>query len=392
MGLDRIASSPKTTSKPSENSELTPLHAAFVEVAELHPRAASRVLYQNFLLPDQSLGTTMATTCTYYSKGAEILIQLGDYQKAFEFLTIALAARHGKHQRSFFIKLLFMSVLSGQEGKLSRHIPANAFKESKASHRNFAEFLKGLQLTDNFKVFEYLSELNELAKSGFKTEVLEVIRLVRERRIQELRKIYLSVNSDVIAGSDKDLKEYKNTWVCDDISEDPLLSLNNLDPEMDKRTRQYVYFLIMSGAVNGRIEEGGDAEYIVTFSQEPYDKGKPLTIEDQILRLHSRLDEVAEISKLMDYTGREIVRSSKFEKAKKLHNGADAGIYESVEEESFLDSATRLLAQRLPGVGQGSRGFDTFDRRRSFRQMADDSQDVEGTDTSGVDTLDDEEL
>lgn len=387
--------------------KLTPLHAAYIEVGAEHPKAASSVLYQNYYLPDTELGTSLLTVCTYYGKGADIFIQLADFDKAFEFLTIALATGQKIRRSRLLEQLLLVTELARNiDNDLSRHIPAAVFEANKANmaefSKTFASFNKDWSVeTKGSRHFE------ALMNRGLETEVLAVIREMRERKIRDLKRVYLSVGAASICDSDTEFFHSKlhqlrltSTYSGAHMN-DVGLGSGSLDSEISKLSKQYVFSLIMTGAIVGSIEEEREEHaYNVTFSQNSVDRrtGKPFTLEAQISYLHDRLSEVTRVSQIMDAAGRDVVSKSRFKnkiwrKTSTNHFKTMAQDMQSsgdMEEEASYTNLMRLVGH----TGHTSRGFELFPRRRSFQQMADDSQDVEGTDTSGVDTLDehDEEL
>lgn len=420
IGIDRLAAN----THGSQYVKLSPLHSAFIEIAEHFPTAASSVLYEEYLQPDQALGTNMATTCTYYSKGANVLIALQDYEKAYEFLTIALATRQKKQQASLFSSLLLVSVLASHEGDLSRHIASSVFDRHKTQHADFIDLLKALRNQKHKRSNKTPSRfLEELAKNGLKPLVLALISGIREQRIRDLGRVYLSVESPTVTESDDDLKHFKgylNNTDSGKPDKKPSEEQYPTQAEQTRQTKEYVYQLIMAGAISGQIEESpvsSDNEYTVTFSQNSHYKGRSLGIEEQISVLHDRLNQVTAVAEAMTQAGREVALSAQYQRAVKNSasskgrpdtpggGGSSGGldsedIIASGSSGVFYDgsgspvTSTRMFGQRLIGGGGGAkRGFDTLARRRSFRQMADDSHDIEGgTDTSGFDTLDDEEM
>lgn len=384
--------------------KLTPLHAAFIEVGAEHPKAASSVLYQNYYLPDTELGTSLLTVCTYYGSGADILIKLSDFDKAFEFLTIALATGQKMRHSKLLEQLLLVTELSRNiDNDLSRHIPSAVFEVNKASmsefSKTFASSNKDWSVeTKGSRHFE------ALMNRGLETEVLAVIREMRERKIRNLKRVYLSVGAPSICEIDTDFfhsKLHQLRLTSTDSGahiNDGGLGSGPLDSEISKLSKEYVFSLLMTGAIVGSIEEEKEEHaYNVTFSHNSLDRktGKPFTLEAQISHLHDRLSEVTRVSQIMDAAGRDVVSTSRFQN--KISRKTSTNHFKKMNPEmqssgDMEEEASYTNLMRL--AGYSGRGFELFPRRRSFQQMADDSQDVEGTDTSGVDTLDehDEEL
>ena len=364
-------------------------------------------MYEDYFLPDARLGTTMATICSYYDKGSQIFTRLGDFNKASEFLTIALATDSRKGQPEMFERLLLVSLLTTYPGHdLSRHIPSSVFKANKSAMASYPRLISVFEHSKD--VGKVLKQLGLLLRRGFKLEVLALVRALRERRFKYLQTIYLSVESSYIHRSDTDLKHFKLQQIRQECSDfeppsDDVWSSNAGPTEAQeaKLTQEYIFYLIMTGAVNGSIEEetGKNQAYTVSFSRAPQHPKtrKHLGLEDQISQLHERLGEVTKVSKIMDSAGRNIVRTERFKAANNSTtvptsmSSKAMNFYDRVDDQDFSSSSEMIVGSQQ---GQSNRGFDFFDRRRSFQQMADDSQDVAESESSGNDTLDeiDEEL
>lgn len=339
----------------------------------------------------------MLTVWTYYKSGANILLQLGDYSKAWEFLTIALATGWKKDHSTLFTQLLAVSTMANKdEVDISRHIPAYVFEANKAILTGFSFFVADLKLPGNFDVHS-ARFCEELLKKEMSLEMLGMIREFRERGFRDLRKVYLSVGSESIFQAET----YQNSMLrrfrskaCLNKESQTENSVASSRSQLNKLTKDYMFQLLMNGTINGTLEETSkDDEFTVTFSQRPHNEktGKLFSLEDQISQLHARLNEVAQVSRIMDLSSREIVENPGFQKAIKRKPSGPQEIgspYEMGDESPYQDNSRHLFAERFTPNRRGG-GNDSYDRRRSFRQMADDSQDVEGTDTSEVDTVDD---
>ncbi|KAF5096727.1 hypothetical protein D0Z00_002679 [Geotrichum galactomycetum] len=423
---------------------LTPLHATYIDVSRHNPRAAREILYQDYYLPDKTLGTDVSTIFHYYNRGASVLVDLGDYDRAYEFLTIAVAARFRTGSAKAFERLLLVSLLTKNHARneISRHVPKTVFERNKTVLYKYSRLSKPFQqvfsgsrgpgvkvVGDGVLSSGNYAYLDDLVSRNYRQEVLLLVRMLRERKLRNFDKVYLSVGDVALGRADTDAKTFLAHSLrvhCVDAGDGtgavawaaaPATGVDdkwssNAGPsstQAQQLTKEYVYWLILSGALDATVEEEeatSSNEYTVTLNHETSSqRGQDLTA--QITRLHKLLNEVTTVAGVMAAAGREVVvprvSGKRIRRAGKAPGRAPY-IGDDYNDKPIMTpsiSFTDLLAM---GVGGGSGDDDAataaaladpglfgFEHgvKSSFRHIVEDAADIE-TDTSGVDTIDED--
>lgn len=439
IGLKTIAKGYATP----QDRRLTPLHATYIEISRHSPRAAREILYNDYYLPDKTLGTGVPTIFHYYNRGASVLVDLGDYDRAYEFLTIAVAVRFRAGSAKTFERLLLVSLLTKNHARneISRHVPKVVFDRNKPALYKFSRLTKHFQhvfgggsggggpgsdsVDGAWLMPSTYGYLDNLVSRNYRQEVLLLVRTLRERKLRNFDKIYLSVGNASLSRADQHAKTFSAHSLrvhCVDADNStggaawaaaPATGLDdkwssNAGPSSaqdQQLTKEYVYWLVLSSDLDATIEEeaASSDEYTITFNHESSSThGQDLTA--QITRLHKLLNEVTTVAGVMSAAGREVVvpRSGGGGKGSRGGRNPGKGRAYYMGGEDYNDSKPIMTPSisftDLQAVGGGGddaaaaadQGFG-FDHgvKPSFRHVVEDAADME-TDTSGVDTIDED--
>jgi hypothetical protein len=400
-------------------------------------------LYQDYYLPDKTLGTGVSTIFHYYNRGASVLVDLGDYDRAYEFLTTAVAARFRIGSSKAFERLLLVSLLTKNHARneISRHVPKVVFDRNKTVLSKFSRLSTPFQQVfsgssgaggPGGKVSSggWLSPsnfayLDDLVSRNYRQEVLLLVRALRERKLRNFDKIYLSVGNVTLGRADTDAKDFlahslrvhcvdaddgtgAAAWAAAPVTGTDDKWSSNAGPssiQAQQLTKEYVYWLVLSGALDATVEEAtiGD-DYTVTLNHEK-SSNRDQDLTAQITRLHKLLNEVTTVAGVMAAAGREVVvsRSSGKRNRRVGGNGSKIPSRELYIVDDYNDSKPIMTPSisftDLHAVGDDDAasaaaaadpgfGFD-HGVKSSFRHIVEDAADIE-TDTSGVDTIDED--
>lgn len=423
IGLETIAKGYTTP----QDRKLTPLHSAYIYVARYNPRAAREILYQNYYLPDKTLGTSVATVFHYYNRGASVLVDLGDYDRAYEFLTTAVVTRFRTESSKAFERLLLVSLLTKNHARndISRHVPKVVFDRNKSVLYKFSllktPFLHVLSGSTGacgepwggkWMPHEYYAYLKDLVSRNYRQEVLLLVRALRERRLRNFDKVYLSVGSATLGDADTDAKSFlghslRVHCVDTDGSTGAAASAASAATAIDdswssnagpssaqavKLTKDYVYWLVLSGALPATLEEdaSSDCEYTMFFSNEISGVKNNQDIAAQITRLHELLNEVTTVAGVMTAARHEVVvpRSGTRGNAR---GWGGRGLDSSYSNKPIITPSISFTDLLEVEATTEVAGPSTYHSRthHNIRQNIEDAGDIE-TDTSGVDTIDED--
>lgn len=359
------------------SQKLSPLHYLYINLARSWPKAATYVLDLDFMLPDISLGVDTFMVHDYYSTGAEILLSLSDYDKAHHYLTIATATKSPQTYAKTLEKLLLTSLLTGYAPHgYSRHISQSTDDGLKDSFYKYSRIRSAFESESRMSK-NIISYLEEFKSNGFQQEVFLILRRFRELKIMEMKKTYLTVRSSSIAEIDQGFltaELHALRVICSD-SSTPIDDhwASNAGPtglEADNLTKEFIYYIFMSTVHFGSIEEDDERPTYIALLENQL-----LPLPTKILSLREKLIKVSET----------------YSKLRCLNNKlTEAPEYKHVFSMSSNNPGNSAdLTKRKVDSMKRKNGISRLGR--VYHKSSLDAHDFDGTDTSGVDTVDDED-